>query len=73
MSFLKSKNTQTVNTDIMTIITVTCSIVKPTIVSIVQVFIIIYIVTMLIEIIKELSIKYILILNFVNLYELFQF
>lgn len=61
----------------MTKITVTCTIVKPTIVSkgkpIVHVFIIIYIVPMLIEIIKEVSVKYMLILNFINSYKLFQF
>lgn len=37
------------------------------------VFIIIYMVTMLIEIIKEASVKCMLILNFLNLYKLFQF
>lgn len=77
MELVKAKNTQTVNTDIVTKITVTCTTVKPTIVSkrklIVHVFIIIYIVTMLKEIIKEVSVKYMVILNFLNLYKLFQF
>lgn len=77
MNFLKAKNSPTLNTDTVTKIAVICTIVKPTIVSkrkpIVHVFIIIYIVTMLMEITKEVSVKYMLILNFLNLYKLFQF